>query len=101
MMMNYIYIAHFFIWICSNALYIKYYGITYFILHGEKLIRLSRVVKTGLNNVVLHPVNSIVNNVVEPSMLLQLVNNVVHGVQHNIVQSCFNNSRQPDQFFPV
>ena len=42
-------------------------------LHGEKLIRLSRVVKTGLNNVVLHPMNSIVNNVVEPSILLQLV----------------------------
>ena len=86
-------------------------------VHGEKLIRLSRVVKTGLNNVVLHPMNSIVNNVVEPSILLQLVetscnnidgsttlsptscnnidgsttlliNNAVHGVQHNIVHSC-------------
>ena len=25
----------------------------------------------------------------------------VHGVQHNIVHSCFNNLRQPDQFLRV
>jgi hypothetical protein len=34
-------------------------------------------------------------------MVEQLVNNIVHGVQDNIVRSCLNNAEQHDQFLPV
>jgi hypothetical protein len=34
-------------------------------------------------------------------MVEQLVNNIVHGVQHNIVRSCLNNAEQHDQFLPM
>jgi hypothetical protein len=34
-------------------------------------------------------------------MVEQLVNNIVHGVQDNIVRYCLNNAEQHDQFLPV
>jgi hypothetical protein len=34
-------------------------------------------------------------------MVQQLVNNIVHGVQDNIVRYCLNNAEQHDQFLPV
>ena len=55
-------------------------------------IRLSQVVKTGVNKVVLHPMNSIVNNVVEPSILLQLSRQVATVLK--VQQHCLNKLQQ-------
>ena len=76
------------------------------VLHGKKLIRLSQQEWTMLCCTPWTALLTMLLSLVEPSMLLQLVglivnklqqywwfnnivNNAVHGVQHNIVHSCF------------
>jgi hypothetical protein len=60
---------------------------------------------TGLNNVLLPSLFTLVNNIVEPesgvTILFNVVDNCEQCGQQNIVQSCFHQLlQQPDRFWP-
>ena len=63
-----------------------------------------RLMKTGLNNVVL-PTLLIVVNIIEPESGVTMLNNIVDNTeqcgQQNTVQSCFHHPEQVDHFFSV